>query len=126
MKLFYDSLVPYMPDTIKDTSGQLVKDGNKQFGRLCMIDLANFQNSQDIMLLSLSIIHACNYAEVDLIDTVIATKDQEVPDISASALLDDAVILLFKSIKDSETFEVVKFVAYILTVFHMIMNSSEK
>lgn len=126
MKLFYDSLVPYMPDTIKDTSGQLVKDGNKQFGRLCMIDLANFQNSQDIMLLPLSIIHACNYAGVDLIDTVIATKDQEVPDISASALLDDAVILLFKSIKDSETFEVVKFAAYILTVFHMIMNSSEK
>lgn len=126
MKLFYDSLVPYMPDTIKDTSGQLVKDGNKQFGRLCMIDLANFQNSQDIMLLSLSIIHACNYAEVDLIDIVIATKDQEVPDISANSLLDDAVILLFKSIRDSETFEVVKFAAYILTVFHMIMNSSEK
>ena len=126
MKLFYDTLVPYMPDAVRDESGQLIKDEVKQMGRQCMMDLANFQNNHDVMVLSLSIIHACSYASVDLVDTVIANKDVAIPDKPPTQLLDDAAIMLFKSIKDAEKFDIVDFVAHMLTVIHMFMNSPEK
>ena len=99
MKLYYDMLVPYMPDAIKDEKGELVPNKVKTAGRLAMMELANFQNSGNTLSLYQAVLYGCIYAEVDLVDTIMNISNIECPfDVGATKLIDLAVRSLFESI----------------------------
>ena len=127
MKLFYDMLVPYMPDSIKSESGELVHDDRKAAGRIAMGELANFQQTGNLMSLYNSVLQACLYANVDLVDTIInMPEDITIPDgIPVLYLLDDAAKSLFISIK-TDSFDLNKYVAYLLTAAHFIIQKSQE
>ena len=127
MKLYYDMLVPYMPDSIKSESGELVHDDRKAAGRIAMSELANFQQNGNLMSLYNSVLQACLYANVDLVDTIInMPEDITIPDgIPVLYLLDDAAKSLFMSIK-TDSFDVNKYVAYLLTAAHYIVQKSQE
>lgn len=127
MKLYYDMLVPYMPDSIKSESGELVHDDRKAAGRIAMSELANFQQNGNLMSLYNSVLQACLYANVDLVDTIINMPENiTIPDgIPVLYLLDDAAKSLFMSIK-TDSFDVNKYVAYLLTAAHFIIQKSQE
>ncbi len=127
MKLYYDMLVPYMPDSIKSESGELVRDDRKAAGRIAMSELANFQQNGNLMSLYNSVLQACLYANVDLVDTIINMPESiTIPDgIPVLYLLDDAAKSLFMSIK-TDSFDVNQYVAYLLTAAHYIVQKSQE
>ena len=122
MKLYYDTLIPYMPDSITNESGELVADERKSAGRKAMIELANFQNDGNTLSLYQSVIFACTYADVDLVDTItnIPTDIEISFGATVDSMLDEAATMLFKSIKPTEPFDINKFVADVLTASHTI------
>lgn len=125
MKLYYDMLIPYMPDSVSGESGELIRDDKKAAGRKAMDELASFQNTGSILALYQSVIDACIYAGVDLVDTITnIPSDITAPEgISAEALIDEAAIMLFKSIKPTETFDIFKFVVNVLTTAHILTRA---
>lgn len=122
MKLYYDTLVMYMPDTIINEAGESEHDDAKEAGRRAMMELSNFQITGNLISLYQSIIYACKYAGKDLIDTILNIPDDIiVPEqYTAGNLLDEAVKLLFKSINPENPFDLNAFVAYVSTASHII------
>ena len=49
MKLYYDMLIPYMPDKDVDEEGKLVPSKQKEAGRTAMIELSNFQQTGNLI-----------------------------------------------------------------------------
>jgi hypothetical protein len=131
MKLYYDMLVPYMPDSIIDDKGEPVEDAIKLSGRQAMMELSKFQNLYDQHVLNISplyqsVIYACNYAKVDLVDTILNCADIEFPDgATVTSIIDEAAIMLFKSIRaginPEDEFNVNAFAARILSAAHAIL-----
>lgn len=123
MRLFYDTLVPYMPDTVLDADGKTTENPAKLAGRKAMIELANFQKTGNVNSLFYSTIHACTYAGVDLVDTILGIPDEiSFKDgTTVDQLLDTAAKLLFKSIRPSDSFDINLFVANVLTAAHVLM-----
>lgn len=119
MKLFYDMLIPYMPDTEADATGKFVPSKQKVAGRQAMEELSKFQMSNNIIHLYQAVLYGCLYANVDLVDTILNLSDDiEIPSISINDALDLCARMLFQSIKTPESFEIDKFAAYILTSAH--------
>ena len=128
MKLYYDMLVPYMPDAIQNEEGQMVKDDIKAAGRSAMIELANFQQTGEITSLYHAVINACIYAQVDLVDTILNIPDDiTIADgTTLSNLIDDAAKNLFASIKPGNEFDINMFVCNLLNAAHAIISSSQQ
>lgn len=108
MKLFYDILVPYLPD------GSC---------REAMIELLNFQTHQNVNCLFKSVLNACDYANCDAIDAILNITDYpDIPDgTSVDEMLDTAAKLLFQSVKPDTTFNIDIFVANVLTAAHVVL-----
>ena len=128
MKLYYDMLVPYMPDAVMGEDGKLVPNEQRAAGRNAMIELSKFQQTGDLNCLYHSIIYACTYAGVDLVDTIINLPEElNVPDgVTLTSVIDESAKNLFKSIKPSYQFDINSFVVNILTVAHIILDNSSK
>ena len=108
MRLFYDILVPYLPD------GSC---------REAMIELSKFQTSQNVSCLFKSVLNACDYANCNAIDTILnITNYPDFPDgTSVDNMLDTAAKLLFQSVKPNATFNIDTFVANVLTAAHVML-----
>lgn len=128
MKLYYDMLVPYMPDAVLGDNGELIPNDQKAAGRNAMIELSKFQQSGGLNCLYHSVIYACTYAGVDLVDTIINLPEElNVPDgVTLTSVIDESAKNLFKSIKPSYQFDINSFVVNILTVAHIILENSAK
>jgi len=122
MILYIDTLVSFMPDSTLDNEGKLVKSDTLLAGRNAMIELSKYQQFSDTKALYAAINYACNYAHVDMIDTVVRTLNCDDPDlykkVPAQYYVNDAALRLFQSVKPKEEFDVVKFVAYLLKAIH--------
>ena len=131
MKLYYDMLIAYMPDATIDDEGKYVADSTKAAGRKAMMELANFQNSGNIMALYQSVIFACTYAGVDLVDTIYELSKPNAPiniiidpSTSVEHLLNSAAMELFESIKPDITFDYLGYVAEVLTAIHILLGAT--
>lgn len=129
MRLYYDMLVPYMPDAVTNESGEMVTDERKVAGRKAMMELANFQASGNALPLYQAAIFACTYAEQDLVQTIMdITAGDSAIIISENTpigdMVDTAAKELFKSIKPDTEFNCDLFVANVLTAAHTIMQMS--
>lgn len=131
MKLYYDMLIAYMPDATINDEGKYVADSTKAAGRKAMMELANFQNSGNLMALYQSVIFACTYAGVDLVDTIYELSKPNAPinisidpSTSVEHLLNSAAMELFESIKPDITFDYLGFVAEVLTAIHILLVSN--
>lgn len=124
MELFYDMLIPYMPDAIKDDEGKFISNEQKASGRRAMIELANFQNNGDVISLYHSVIYACSYAEVDLVDTILSIpEDVKIPNgMTLGEMTTNAAKMLFASIKPGNTFDINMYCAYLLTAAHILVS----
>lgn len=126
MKLYYDMLVPYMPDAIKNDQGELVHDNQRAAGRSAMIELSKYQKTNDPMCLYQAVIYACTYAGKDLVDTILNIPEEiEFEDgTKVDDIIDNCVKDLFRSIRDHD-FNVDLFVATMLTVAHAVLETME-
>lgn len=127
MRLYYDMLVPYMPDAVTNEAGEMVADERRVAGRKAMMELANFQASGNALPLYQAAIFACTYAEQDLVQTImnITTEGSTViinEYTPIGDMVDTAAKELFKSIKPDTEFNCDLFVANVLTAAHAIMQ----
>ena len=122
MELYYDALVPYMPDSTRNSSGEMEHSDVIEAGRKAMMELSEFQLTGNAMSLYQAVIMACKYAEVDLIDTILnGSEDITIePTMTVKNLIDESAKMLFKSINPENSFNVDKFTAYVLTAAHLI------
>ena len=129
MTLYYDTLIPYMPDSSKNEVGEMIPNETLAAGRSAMIELAEFQTTGNLMALYQAVIFACKYAEQDLIDSILnLPKDITVSaNDSVTTLVDHAAIALFRSInKEKYPFDLNLFLANILTAEHIIFLSLQQ
>ena len=122
MKLYYDMLVPYMPDAIRNESGELIPDTKRAAGRNAMIELSKYQMTGDIDCLYQSIIYACIYTGDDLVDIILGIPEEIViqDGVSVSQLIDDSAKMLFSSIKPMHDLDIYTFVCNILNAAHAL------
>lgn len=129
MKLYYDMLIPYMPNSIINENGEAEYSAIHDAGRNAMKNLSIFQKDpSNIVPLYQAVINACAYAERDLVDVILgAIPHVDVsPDADVTTLLDESARLLFMSISkkyqtETEKFDVERFTAYILTATHILL-----
>ena len=127
MKLFYDMLVPFMPDSELDNENQLVPSKTKVAARQAMIELSNFQTTGNIICLYNAVFQACLYAKVDLVDKLLnLPEDVDIPEVSINDAVDICARLLFKSVNPDNAFELDRFICILLTVAHFAIESVNK
>lgn len=130
MILYVDTLVSFMPDSTVDNEGKLVKSDTLLAGRNAMIELSKYQQFHDTKALYSAINYACNYAHVDMIDTVVQTLNLDEPILFESkpgpTYVTSAALDLFQSVKPKVDFDVVKFVAYLLKAIHEDLSSARQ
>ncbi len=126
MKLYYDTLVPYFPDSTMDATGAIAKDPAQAARREAMIDLANFQHTGLATHLSAAILHACLYAKVDMVDMTLNipedTFDKFDVDTPPHRLVNEAAVMLFKSLNAKYPFDIYEFAAALYSAEHLIIN----
>jgi len=119
MKLFYDMLIPYMPNATAGEDGKLVENPKLAAARQTMIDLANFQNSGEIIHLYQAAMNICKYTGKDLQEWLLADHDDiEVPSVSLNEGLDICAKALFETVVKDKPFDCDKFLAILLTGAH--------
>lgn len=128
MKLYYDMLVPYMPDKFRNEAGDLVEDPQRAAGRNAMIQLSQYQMTGDTECLYQAIIYACIYTGDDLVDIILGIpENMDIPDgITVSQLIDDAAKLLFSSIKPMNDLDIYTFACNLLNAAHALVEHSAK
>ncbi len=125
MKLYYDNLISYMPDSIMD-NGELVPDPKLTAARQAMMLLANFQNTHNINSLYESVHQIAIYADIDIVDLMLSLKDVHVEDAPIDDLLDIAAKNLFKTITNSEDFDYKYYSAILLSVAHTAQETQRQ
>jgi hypothetical protein len=109
-----------------DSTGAITKDPAQAARREAMIDLANFQHTGLATHLSAAILHACLYAKVDLVDMTLNIPDDMFDnldvDIPPHQLVDDAAVMLFKSLNAKYSFDIYEFAAALYSAEHLIIN----
>lgn len=125
MKLYYDMLVPYMPDAIRNESGELIPDAKRAAGRNAMIELSKYQMTGDIDCLYQSVIYACIYTGDDLVDIILGIPEEiTIQDgVTVSQLIDDSAKMLFSSIKPMHDLDIYTFVCNILNAAHTLSEA---
>ena len=71
MKLFYDNLISFMPESIIN-NGESVPDKHLVAARTAMIYLADFQNTHNVNSLYKSVDQIAIYADVDIVDLMLS------------------------------------------------------
>lgn len=124
MKLFYDMLIPYMPDKDLDENGQLVPSKIREAGRNAMSELSEFQQTGAIICLYNAVFQACIYSETDLIDEILnLPKDLEIPEVSIEEAVDICARMLFESVNPNNKFDIDKFAGILLTSAHFAIEA---
>ena len=124
MKLYYDNLVPFMPDCIVEGE---VKIPNKQLAaaRQAMIMLSNFQKTHNVNALYESVFQVSIYANVDIVDLILSSCDVNVTAGEIDDLLDISAKNLFKIISpnfESGSFDYKSYAATLLYVAHIVLD----
>ena len=121
MKLYYDNLLAYMPDSII-VDGKAIPDSKLSATRKAMMCLSDFQNSHDISYLYESIRQVSIYSEVNIVDLMLSLKDVEIDtNQKLDDLLDIAAKNLFQTITpnyDAESFDYKYYSAILMYVAH--------
>ena len=119
MKLFYDMMIPYIPDVMVFDDGTVVPDPKKAACRNAMVELSKFQNTGELICLYRAVDYACTYADTNIVDVILGLSDKlEIPDVSLEHLIDIAARLLFISIKPEAKFDINMFASYVLSAAH--------
>ena len=121
MKLYYDNLLAYMPDSII-VDGKAIPDSKLSATRKAMMCLSDFQNSHDISYLYESIRQVSIYSEVNIVDLMLSLKDVEIDtNQKLDDLLDIAAKNLFQTITpnyDALSFDYKYYSAILMYVAH--------
>lgn len=121
MKLYYDNLLAYMPDSII-VDGKAIPDSKLTATRKAMMCLSDFQNSHDITYLYESIRQISIYSDVNIVDLMLSLKDIEIDtNQRLDDLLDIAAKNLFQTISpnyDVESFDYKYYSAILMYVAH--------
>lgn len=128
MKLFYDNLYPFMPNS-RIIDDKPVIDPKLDAARKAMIMLAEFQNTQNLTALYESINQISIYSGVDVVDLILSLGDVSVIEGTADTLLDIAAKNLFKTIAvdyDPKTFDYKHYTAILLSVAHALLDAQRK
>lgn len=125
MKLYYDMLIPFIPNSTKDEkTGELSVDSKLEARRQTMIELSNFQRTGNGLFLAQAISSACKFADVDIISTIMTAVEKS--DVSEMAnpteLVDKSARMLFESL--AVAFDIYQFTANLLMVLHLIIVSN--
>ena len=123
MELYYDMLIPYMPDGVNGEDGTVTNKESLEAGRKAMIALSEFQLTGNVMALYQSVIHACKYADKDFIETVLSIPDDIKFDDTDTVgkLVDRSAKILFRSINPEKyPFDLDTFTANILMASHLV------
>lgn len=119
MKLFYDMLIPYMPDKDVNDAGELVSSKQREAARNSMIELSEFQNDGNLIHLYNAVFQACIFAGVDIIDTILnLSADIEIPEVSIYEAVDLCAKALFRSVNPENPFDINQFAGILLTAAH--------
>ena len=128
MKLFYDNLISFMPESIIN-NGESVPDKHLVAARTAMIYLADFQNTHNVNSLYKSVDQIAIYADVDIVDLMLSLKDIQVEEGKIDDLLDIAAKNLFKTISQygkEDQFDCRYYAAILLSVAHAVMDAQRK
>ena len=119
MKLYYDNLISYMPESVI-VDGKAIPDSKLKAARTAMIMLAEFQNTHNVTALYESVRQICAYAGVDIVDLIMSLKDVNVEVGSVDDLLDIAAKNLFKTVSEPKDFDYMYYAAILLSVAHTV------
>ena len=128
MKLFYDNLVPFMPNSIV-VDEQRVPNTKLEAARKAMIMLSDFQRLHNITSLYEAIHQISIYADIDIVDLILSSLDEDIKEGTVDDLLDIAAKNLFKTTAsdyESGSFDYKYFTAIILSVAHTVLVIQEQ
>jgi hypothetical protein len=121
MKLYYDNLVAYMPDSVV-VDGKPIPDSKLTAARRAMMSLSDFQNSNNIADLYESIRQISIYSEISIPDLLFSLKDIEIDETqNLDSLLDIAAKNLFQTATpnyDPKSFDFRYYTALLMYVAH--------
>ena len=124
MKLYYDNLVAYMPDSVI-VDGKPIPDTKLAAARKAMMNLSEFQSLKNINALYDAIHQISIYSEINVVDLILTLKDVDIDENkSLEDLLDIAAKNLFQTVTpnyDPTTFDYKYFSAILLYVAHEAM-----
>ena len=128
MKLFYDNLIPFMPDSIV-VNEQRVPDAKLSASRKAMIMLAEFQRFHNPASLYEAIHQISIYADINIVDLIFAALDENLTEGTIDDLLDIAAKNLFKTIApdyEQGSFDYKYFTAILLSIAHSVFVIQEQ
>lgn len=121
MKLYYDNLVAYMPDSVL-VDDKPVSDKKLTAARKAMVHLSDFQNGHNISDLYESIRYVSIYSEVNIQDLLFSLKDIQIGETTElDDLLDVAAKNLFQTATpnyDPKSFDYKYYTAILMYVAH--------
>lgn len=124
MKLYYDNLVAYMPDSVL-VDDKPVSDKKLTAARKAMVHLSDFQNGHNISDLYESIRYVSIYSEVNIQDLLFSLKDIQIGETTElDNLLDIAAKNLFQTATpnyDPKSFDYKYYTAILMYVAHEIL-----
>lgn len=128
MKLFYDNLVPFMPNSIV-VDEQRVPDVKLEAARKTMIMLAEFQRFHNPASLYEAIYQISIYADVNIVDLIFYALNENLTEGTIDDLLDIAAKNLFKTIApdyEPGSFDYKHFTAILLSIAHSVFVIQEQ
>lgn len=119
MKLYYDNLISYMPDSVI-VDGKAIKDSKLTAARAAMICLADFQTTHNVAALYEAVQQISIYSDIDIVDLIMSLGDIDIDVAKMDDLLDVAAKNLFKTVSDPKSFDYKYFTAILLSVAHVV------
>ena len=123
MKIYYDMLVPYMPNR-KIVNDKAIDDPKLAAARQTMVMLASFQNEHTLNALYDAVYQISIYGDINIVDLIYSLEEVEVPSGKVDELLDNEANKLFKTIlsEDPYSFDYKQFAAILLSVGHALLT----
>lgn len=125
MKLFYDNLISFMPNSVM-VDGKAIPDRKLDAARKAMIMLADFQTTRNVSSLYESVHQISIYADIDIVDLILSLTDIEVDVGKLDDLLDIAAKNLFKTVTDAKSFDYKYYSAILLSVAHTVWTIQQQ
>lgn len=126
MKLYYDVLLPFMPEQHIDTeTNQAVIDPKLQKLRGVLANLSDYQMSGNPWCLSYAIIQLCEVYELNVIETITKVVEDTYDPFSTEMGTNDMVLnniaksIFLLSVNDLDKFNVFHSIADLLYLMHM-------
>lgn len=124
MKLYYDNLVPFMPDSIV-VNEERVPNVKLAAARKAMIMLSTFQRNHNVDALYESVYQISVYEGIDIVDLILSLGDINVGSGTIDELLDIAAKNLFKVISpnfEPDSFDYKSYSATLLSIAHTVFT----